>query len=148
MVPAFTAGKQVYRAVYFNDTWHVSHALTLNVGLRYELQGPWSERYNRLSYFDPHAQSYLNQFLPSGSSPVFGDVYLVPLETRNNIPLDEDNLAPRVGFAYSLTRKTVLRGGFSLNYDQVNFFTAQRNQQNPPYATAISAAALVMLAGG
>jgi len=114
VVPAFTAGKQVYRAVYFDDTWHLSRALTLNLGLRYELQGPWSERYNRLSYFDPDAQSYLNRFLPSGSSPVFGDVFLVPLETRNNIPLDEDNLAPRVGFAYSLTRKTVLRGGYGI----------------------------------
>ena len=31
-----------------------------------------------------------------------------------------------------------MRGGFSLGYDQVNFFTGQRNQQNPPFATAIS----------
>ncbi|HEY4904904.1 MAG TPA: carboxypeptidase-like regulatory domain-containing protein [Candidatus Sulfotelmatobacter sp.] len=114
VVPAFTAGKQEYRAFYFNDTWHLSRALTLNLGLRYELQGPWSERYDRLSYFDPHAQSYLNRFLPSGSSPVLGDVFLVPSWARNNVPLDLDNLAPRVGVAYSLTRRTVIRSGYGI----------------------------------
>jgi hypothetical protein len=114
VVPDFTAGKQVYRALYFNDTWHVNTALTLSLGLRYELQGPWSERFNRLSYFDPHAPSYLNQFLPAGSAPVLGDVFLVPLETRNNVALDRDNLAPRLGLAYSVTRRTVIRAGYGI----------------------------------
>ena len=54
-VPAQTAGRQTYRAFYGNDTWHVTNKLTLNLGLRYELQGPWSDRYDRLSYFDPTA---------------------------------------------------------------------------------------------
>jgi len=53
VVPAFTAGQQIYRAVYFADSWHATNKLTLNLGLRYDLQGPWSERFNRLSYFDP-----------------------------------------------------------------------------------------------
>src|SRR5208283_1856739 len=35
-----TAGKQTYRALYFGDTWKVTHKLTLNLGLRYELAGP------------------------------------------------------------------------------------------------------------
>jgi hypothetical protein len=112
--PAFTAGKQVYRAFYVNDTWHVSSALTLSLGLRYDLQGPWSERFNRLSYFDPHAYSYLNQFLPAGSSPVVGDVFLVPPGNRNNVALDKDNLAPRIGLAYSVTRRTVIRSGYGI----------------------------------
>jgi hypothetical protein len=114
VVPAFTAGKQVYRAFYFSDTWHVSDALTLNLGLRYELQGPWSERDNRLSYFDPRAQSYLDQFLPPSSSPVFGEVFLIPPGTRNNVPLALDNFAPRIGLAYSVTRNTVIRAGYGI----------------------------------
>ena len=52
-VPAQTAGRQTYRAFYGADTWHVTPKLTLNLGLRYELQGPWSDRYNRLSYWNP-----------------------------------------------------------------------------------------------
>lgn len=114
VVPAFTAGKQVYRAFYFNDTWHVSSALTVSLGIRYDLQGPWSERFNRLSYFDPQAKSYLNQFLPTGSSSVLGDVFLVPPGNRTNIPLDKDDLAPRVGFAYSVARKMEVRGGYGI----------------------------------
>src|SRR6266446_743192 len=50
-VPAQTAGRQAYRAFYGNDTWRFSNKLTLNLGLRYELQGGWSDRYNRLTYF-------------------------------------------------------------------------------------------------
>src|SRR6202008_174958 len=103
VVPAFTAGKQAYHAFYANDTWHVSEKLTLNLGLRYELQSPWTERYNRLSYFDPTAPSYINQNLPTGSAPVRGDVFLLPPGTRSNLPLAKTDMAPRVGLAYGVT---------------------------------------------
>jgi len=114
VVPAFTAGKQVYRAFYLNDTWHVTDALAINLGVRYELQGPWSERSNRLSYFDPAAQSYLNQLIPAGPSPITGDVFLVSTAGRNNLPLAKDNMAPRLGIAYSVTPKTILRSGYGI----------------------------------
>ena len=114
VVPAFTAGKQVYRALYFNDTWHATDALAINLGLRYEFQGPWSERFNRLSYFDPAAQSYINQFMAAGSRTVMGDVFLVSPGTRNNLPLAKDNVAPRIGIAYSVTPKTILRSGYGI----------------------------------
>jgi hypothetical protein len=114
VVPAFTAGKQVYRALYFNDTWRVTDAFSMNLGLRYELQGPWSERFNRLSYFNPAAPSYINQFLPSGMPAVMGDVFLVSPSGRNVLPLAKDNVAPRVGVAYSLSPTTVMRGGYGI----------------------------------
>lgn len=114
VVPDFTAGKQVYRAFYFSDTWQVSRALTATLGLRYDLQGPWSERYNRLTYFDPRAASYLSQFLPAGSSPILGDVFLVPRGSRNNVALDKENLAPRIGLAYNLTHRMVVRAGYGI----------------------------------
>ncbi len=114
VVPAFTAGKQSYRAVYFNDTWHLAEKLTLNLGLRYELQNPWTERHNRLSYFDPNAPSFINQFLPQGSTPVRGDVFLVPSGTRTNLPLAETDFGPRIGLAYGLTPKTIVRSGYGI----------------------------------
>jgi hypothetical protein len=114
VVPAFTAGKQSYSAVYFNDTWHAVERLTLNLGLRYELQSPWSERFNRLSYFDPGAPSYINQYLRAGSPTVMGDVFLLPPGTRSNLPLAKDSFAPRIGLAYSLTSKTLVRGGYGI----------------------------------
>jgi hypothetical protein len=114
VVPDFTAGKQVYRAFYFTDTWHVAENLTLNIGIRYDLQSPWTERYNRLSCFNPNARSYINQFLPSGSPPVMGDVFLVSPGTRSNLPLAKYDFAPRIGFAYAPTSKTVIRSGYGV----------------------------------
>ena len=114
VVPAFTAGKQVYRAFYFNDTWHAAERLTLTLGLRYELQSPWTERYNRLSYFNPNVASYINQYLPAGSTAVMGDVFLVSPGARSNLPLAKDNFAPRFGVAYSLNASTILRGGYGV----------------------------------
>ncbi len=114
VVPDFTAGKQVYRAFYFNDTWHVADPLTLNFGLRYELPSPWTERYNRLSYFNPSAPSYLNQYLPAGSPTVMGDAFLVSPATRSNLPLPKNNFAPRIGLAYSPNAKTIVRSGYGI----------------------------------
>jgi len=113
VVPAFTAGKQTYRAFFFNDVWHVKDRFTVSLGLRYELQGPWSERFDRLTNFAPNAPSYLNQFLPAGSPTIKGDVFLIPPGTRNNLSLD-DNFAPRIGLAYGLTPSTVITGGYGI----------------------------------
>jgi len=129
VIPAFTAGKQVYRAFYFNDTWRATDRLSINLGLRYELQGPWSERFNRLSYFDPSAKNYINQFLPAGSPTISGDVFLVSLDTRNNLPLTKDNFAPRVGIAYSLTPKTIIRSGYGI-YWIPNYVSYSLNPNN------------------
>ncbi len=123
VVPAFTAGKQAYRAVYFNDTWHAVDRLTINLGLRYEVQSPWSERFDRLSYFDSGVPSYINQYLPPGSSPVMGDVFLLPAGIRSSVPLSANGFAPRIGVAYSLTSKTLVRGGYGIFWvpDDVSF---------------------------
>jgi hypothetical protein len=114
VVPEVTYGRQVYRALYANDTWHITDRLALNLGLRYELQGPWSERENRLTYFDPRASSYLDALLPSGSPSVKGDVFLVSPSQRSNLPLRKDDVAPRLGMAYSVTPRTIVRSGYGI----------------------------------
>ncbi|HWY05639.1 MAG TPA: carboxypeptidase regulatory-like domain-containing protein [Candidatus Acidoferrales bacterium] len=123
VVPAFTAGQQIYRALYFDDSWRATRKLTLNLGLRYDLQGPWSERFNRLSYFDPKATNYLTQYLPANSPPVLGDVFLVSPSKRNNLGLKKLDFSPRVGFAYSVDSKTVVRSGYGIFWipDYVSF---------------------------
>jgi len=114
VVPTFTAGQQIYRGIYFGDTWHAGSKLTLNLGLRYELQGPWSERFNRLSYFDPTATNYLTQYLPKSAPPVKGDVFLVSPDSRNNVPMEKIALSPRVGLAYTVDSRTVIRTGYGI----------------------------------
>jgi len=114
VVPAFTAGQQIYQALYFEDSWHATKELTLNLGLRYDIQGPWSERFNRLSYFDPTAANYLTQFLPAGAAPIKGDVFLVKPSDRSNVPRASADFAPRVGLAYNITPNTVIRSGYGI----------------------------------
>jgi Carboxypeptidase regulatory-like domain/TonB dependent receptor len=121
VVPALVAGQQIYRGFYADDTFHVSNKLTLNLGLRYDLQGPWSERFNRLSFFDPTAQNWLSNPAATaglagvpGLPGVRGDVFLVNPNGGNSIPLDKTNISPRVGFAYSFNPKTVIRGGYGI----------------------------------
>jgi hypothetical protein len=123
VVPSFTAGQQIYRALYFDDSWRATHRLTLNLGLRYDLQGPWSERFNRLSYFDPEATNYLTQYLPAGSPPLLGDAFLVGPGNRNNLPLRKLDFSPRVGLAFGIDPKTVVRSGYGIFWipDYVSF---------------------------
>jgi len=121
VIPNLVAGKQNLLAAFANDTWHANNKLTLNLGLRYEYQSPWSERHNRQSYFDPTAVDPLaSQAVgkPGGpTSSVLGAARLVDSTTRSSrYNLDENRIgvAPRVGFAYSFDPKTVLRGGYGL----------------------------------
>ncbi len=147
-VPAQTAGRQTYRALFVDDTFRVTSKLTLNLGLRYELQGTWSERFNRLTYFDPTATNATVSGCPNGC---IGDAAYVG-SGGNNIPMDKKAWSPRLGFAYALDPKTVIRGGYGIffipNYvsfglnpdnDVVNLastpYLATKDSYQTPYAT-------------
>ncbi len=120
VVPALIAGQQIYNAFYFDDTFRFNNKLTLNLGLRYDLQGPWSERFNRLSYFNPTAASWLSNPAAAGLPDVAGlpglkgDVALVSPNTRTAIPRKKDEWGPRIGLAYSFDQKTVIRAGYGV----------------------------------
>jgi hypothetical protein len=121
VIPNLVAGKQKLLAGYVNDTYHASSKLTLNLGLRYEYQSPWSERHDRQSYFDPTAVDPLASAAVGTAggptSEVLGAVRLVNSSTRSSrYNLEENKLGvgPRVGFAETIDSKTVLRGGYGL----------------------------------
>jgi hypothetical protein len=119
-VPAQTKGLQVYRALFVDDTFHATPKLTVNFGLRYELQGTWSDAYNRLSYWDPLATNgTVTGCGGVAGSACPGDAFLVGTGRNsgsNNIPMDKKAFSPRLGFAYSLDPKTVVRGGYGIFY--------------------------------
>ncbi len=135
------AGKQTYRALYFADNWRVANKLTLNLGLRYELQGPWSERYDRLTYFDPSARnSSVTGCGGTPGSPCLGDLFLVKNgvnDTRNSLPLQKKNFAPRIGFAYAVDSKTVIRGGYGIFFIP-NFVSFNTNPYIDPVNSGTS----------
>jgi hypothetical protein len=150
-VPAQTAGRQVYRAFYLDDTFRVTNKLTLNLGLRYELQGTWSERFNRLTFWNPAAtNATVTGCSGTAGSACPGDASLVS-SGGNNIPMDKKAFSPRLGFAYALDQKTVIRGGYGIffipNYvsfglnpdnDVVNLATTGFNATTDSYLTPFS----------
>ncbi|HXA52318.1 MAG TPA: TonB-dependent receptor [Candidatus Acidoferrum sp.] len=100
---------QPYFAVYSQNDWRVSSKLTLNLGLRWDLQPGPTERYNRMAAYDLEAK---NPFGATGAIAFPGtNGYSRGLwDTRYN------NWGPRVGLAYQAKAGLVLRGGFGVTY--------------------------------
>jgi hypothetical protein len=92
---------------YFQDDFRVSNKLTLNLGLRYEYATPRWERDNVLSNFDPATNSIL--------IAKNGGTY-----DRTLVNPDSKDWAPRIGLAYTVTPKTVVRAGYGISYVHLN----------------------------
>jgi hypothetical protein len=92
---------------YVQDDFKVNPRLTINVGLRYEFSTPLYEDQNRLSNYDPKT----NTIIQATDGSLF---------QRSLVHPDYNNFAPRVGFAYSIFDKTVLRGGYGVAYIHFN----------------------------
>jgi len=91
--------------VYAQDDWKVNSRLTLNLGLRWELNTPMTEKYNTIASFDPKT----GQIRAAGQNGV----------PDNLFKYDYNNFAPRVGFAWQPLgdSKTVVRGGVGVFYN-------------------------------
>ncbi len=99
--------QQRFHYAYIQDDFKVNRKLTLNLGLRYEFGTPYFEKNNLLSNYDPVTNSIL---LASDGS----------LYNRALVDPDYNNFGPRLGFAYNLFDKTVLRGGYGVGYNYLN----------------------------
>ncbi len=102
-------------AGYIQDDWKASSRLTINLGLRYDLMGPYHEAYNRTSFLNPNmpnpaAGGRLGALAFGGYGPGTCDCGNVPINTHYL------NFGPRLGLAFRLNDKTVLRAGYSILY--------------------------------
>jgi hypothetical protein len=104
---AISAGQHAWNW-YVQDDWKITRRLTINLGLRYEYQTPWTERHNQLGIFNPSATDPLTghlgvlQFVGTPGAPA-GRFDAIP---------KKDNFAPRVGLAYQLSKDTVVRAAY------------------------------------
>ena len=100
---------------YFQDDWKVTRKLTFNIGLRYDVDIPRTERYNRLSYFDLDAPSPIAGKVP-GYEKLVGAMKFTGPGNRHQVPTDLNNWGPRFGWAYHVLPKTVVRGAYGILY--------------------------------
>ena len=133
--PLGVSWKTSYVYLFAQDDWRVSKRLTLNFGLRYDFQTPPHERYNRaVTGFNPGVASVgaganAPVTVGQGASAVtyqptngVGGSYLGGLtfaDSNNRSPFANDfrNFGPRFGFAYQVSDKMVVRGGWGRFYD-------------------------------
>ncbi len=101
-----------YWAMYVQDHWKVTHKLVLDYGLRYDHEDGTTDRHNGISNFNP-GLTYND-----GGVNLTGGLQFVGVDGigRANRDATWDNFAPRIGFAYSVTPKTVFRAAFGLFY--------------------------------
>ncbi len=144
---AFQQSKQQQNALrgpipslYAQDTYHATKRLTLVAGVR------WGPNFMPVDYFNRGSVLNMADFLSNTVSSVYpnapaGMLFYgdkgVPRGFTQSSPWQ---FSPNVGASFDPAGdgKTVVRVGAQLAYDQPNFFTGQRVQQNPPFATAIS----------
>lgn len=154
--------------LFVDDSWKVTRKLSLDLGLRYEYMEALYSTVNNLgnfvpSLFNPATAVTVNssgQVVPGSGNLYDGLVrvanginpsqaYLVP--TANNptvlaVPSgaprgmypNRNAFEPRVGFAYELDRRTVLRGGFGIFYDRIQGNPTMYTLNNPPYVNSVS----------
>jgi hypothetical protein len=140
--------RQWYHAVFVQDDWKISNRLTLNLGLRYDYEGAATELQNaNVRGFDPSATLSITSaaeaayaarpdIIPASQWHARGGVGFTSPSSPGIWNADGNNLQPRVGFAYKLSDKTVVRGGWGL-YTTPFVFSNGINQmgysQTTPY---------------
>ena len=123
-----------YYAVYAQDDFKVNAKLTVNVGLRWEIEGSTTERYDQQTVMDPFAKNPLSDktgldlrgvYLFAGDNQSLGRRGIRGLENKFN---------PRLGIAYQLNQKTVVRTGYGIFYG-VPKFAATDRWTGAPYSS-------------
>ena len=113
--------RQYLHSFYVQDDWRVTSKLTVNMGLRWDFATPLYERDNHYSNFDPTTKSMK---LAAG-----GDLY-----QRSLVHPDYKNFGPRIGLAYSIDSKTVIRSGYGISYSYFNRPGSAMEGINAPFA--------------
>jgi hypothetical protein len=122
---------------YVQDDWKATRKLTLNLGLRYEIQTAPTERQNAQEYFDFTA---VNPISSAVGFTVPGALVFNSSSNRGLYQTSYKNFAPRVGLAYQLKQKLVLRGGYGVFYVP-SYYNQGPNigySQSTPWVTSLN----------
>ena len=100
---------------YLQDDWKATQHLTLNLGIRYEIQTPYTSRHNEGSIFNPNA---LNPLSYSAGMPLLGALQFLGPDNRYFYNPNYHNIAPRAGFSYQAVPKIVVHGGYGIFFPE------------------------------
>jgi hypothetical protein len=103
-----------YQGYYVQDTWQATSKLTVTAGIRWEIPGVWTERKNRIASFNPDEVNPATKAITVNGQPVYGALNFVlsSQHPEKGVKAEHFKLfAPRVGLAYRLNDKTVIRSG-------------------------------------
>ena len=132
----FTAARMNYQGYFINDTIQVTDKLTLNLGVRWEIPGVYTERFDRLVTFNPTLANPELKGITVNGQPVLGGFDLVnsPNHPERGLRPEKFGLfAPRAGISYRLTDRTVVRTGAGIFY-----IPADVKFQEGPYRNPVS----------
>jgi len=128
-------------AEFVQDNYRVTSKLTLNLGMRYELSLPRTERFNRMNWLDPNAVSPLSN---SRLGILHGAEVFASPNDRSNYYADYKAIQPRFGVAYQLPHTFVVRGGYGIYFSTPRSGAAgtgpwgyQGFQVQPPWITTL-----------
>ncbi len=117
---AKTADQNLYGAIYVGDTWQATRKLTVNLGARIDLQGDWTERYNRIVVFNPTQTSPIASQVGDPNLQGAYDLVNTPNHTSRTAFPAWNHISPRVGLSYQITPTTVIRSGYGIFYVPVD----------------------------
>jgi len=114
-IAASFAMQQIYVAPWIQDDWRVNNKLTINLGLRWDLELPYTERYNKL--VTTFCTTCVNPLQSSVAGlPLYGGLQYAGPSNRYPFPANYKALQPRLGVAYQVDHNTVIRAGYGLIY--------------------------------
>lgn len=126
-------------AAFIQHDWKVNPNLTLNLGIRWDFQAPWSEIDDKEAIFDP---SFPGGRLITNRDPAdfkvtfapnLADRVVVGGMRRGGVDPDWNNFGPRVGLAYSPRRRMVIRAGYGISYVTPDGAEQNNKIRNPPF---------------
>jgi hypothetical protein len=129
--PSTYAEQSTTWGLFIHDDWKVNDRLTLNLGLRYEREGALTERYNRsvkgfnYDVSQPFEAAAKAAFLASQSNPANATPEITNFQVKGGLEFASDgqrglyttpnkNFMPRIGLAFKLNDKTVIRSGYGI----------------------------------
>jgi hypothetical protein len=132
--PLGNVGNRQWRiAGYFQDDFKLSPRLTLNLGLRYEVDQPWYEQNDKTANVLPGGTVEYAGHVPTGA--IAGSVVC---PTRSCYDANYKQIMPRLGFAYQAMNKLVVRGGYGTTSFFEGYSFNQRLTSSPPFSLAIN----------